>query len=972
MTIVSTFQPAPRPRRILPALVGLALAWFGAATHAADLDWRTWQRIPVFSEGRIMPLDSFARDAAETICGRTSPRLSLDGATAAGKAEGAELTGARQLFPDGQPRRFSAGELLLSWMVEPEKWERVPFLTAEHEELRVKLLELPMLGADGSRLKYVSPWQVEHAPKFAARLRELSNKQEESERMGQRLEPVGVDKKVKDLYDAYAYFRLLTFDPRSPVQDQNRTYSLLLKAARAWSEIEPGLQQLRATASPGEKTNPVDAVSKAMESLLKVVRREDFTAKDLEPTLAELRSSTTSLAAQYDQLVKRLFQSAPDWNEDQLRRSRAAMQELATKVTALARDVSDVQVALYDPGRTMRLAPALVPAALESNRKTGDEAQPWASATLLLNGSDLALAGYPKPAVTKVREAMAAVKAAYIDRQAADRPVRFAQATADLSNALRTLGNELEPIRRNLPIENRDDELLAVTAYPPVGAGNAELHYNHFDPFFWSWLANFLALVALAVSFGVLRRPMFWSGLVLLTVGQALSAYAFGLRTYITGWAPVTGMFETVVFVAFVAALLALWFTLLPLVWPGMLRAWRMTALPMSWEATPLSAAERNFFAPETWNKLNWAMLLPRLAVGAALFAVLAIVPYRTEGHLAIISLLPRADVGSRMPSMMDIITWLVGLSVLLPTVWYTPRLAMATVASLLTIPRSLRLEGMERPLAQVTHRKAFVLAGAGIAFLVAYIAYYSPLWPKEIGSLMPVLRDRFWLYIHVLTITASYGAGALAFGLGMISLAYYLFGKYRAPHEQLDSALLAEHRPAGNVQPRHSLGMRPPEETNALGTFIYKTTQVAVVLLAAGTILGGLWADVAWGRFWGWDAKEVWALISLLVYLTILHGRYAGWLGNFGLAAGSVIGASSIVMAWYGVNYYLRSGLHTYASGAGGQVYVFGFLTACWVYLAVALFRYLGQTKPVEEVVERSATTQDQSAWGAAKPSKV
>ena len=57
----------------------------------------------------------------------------------------------------------------------------------------------------------------------------------------------------------------------------------------------------------------------------------------------------------------------------------------------------------------------------------------------------------------------------------------------------------------------------------------------------------------------------------------------------------------------------------------------------------------------------------------------------------------------------------------------------------------------------------------------------------------------------------------------------------------------------------------------------------------AAGTILGGVWADYSWGRFWGWDPKEVWALIALLLYLAVLHGRYAGWLKGFGFAATTV-----------------------------------------------------------------------------------
>ncbi|NUQ62271.1 MAG: cytochrome c biogenesis protein CcsA, partial [Pirellulales bacterium] len=107
----------------------------------------------------------------------------------------------------------------------------------------------------------------------------------------------------------------------------------------------------------------------------------------------------------------------------------------------------------------------------------------------------------------------------------------------------------------------------------------------------------------------------------------------------------------------------------------------------------------------------------------------------------------------------------------------------------------------------------------------------------------------------------------------------------------------------------------------------------------------GGLWADVSWGRFWGWDSKEVWALVSLLIYLAVLHGRYAGWFGNFGLAVGSVIGATSILMAWYGVNFVLGSGLHTYGDGAGGLLPVAITVTFNWLFIIPAAMRYLSQT---------------------------
>ncbi len=103
------------------------------------------------------------------------------------------------------------------------------------------------------------------------------------------------------------------------------------------------------------------------------------------------------------------------------------------------------------------------------------------------------------------------------------------------------------------------------------------------------------------------------------------------------------------------------------------------------------------------------------------------------------------------------------------------------------------------------------------------------------------------------------------------------------------------------------------------VANFVYRAMQVGVLLVAAGTILGGYWADKSWGRFWGWDPKEVWALITLLVYLVPLHGRFAGWVSTFGLMVASVICFLSVLMAWYGVNFVLGVGLHSYGFTEGG-----------------------------------------------------
>ena len=137
----------------------------------------------------------------------------------------------------------------------------------------------------------------------------------------------------------------------------------------------------------------------------------------------------------------------------------------------------------------------------------------------------------------------------------------------------------------------------------------------------------------------------------------------------------------------------------------------------------------------------------------------------------------------------------------------------------------------------------------------------------------------------------------------------------------------------------------RPLLTIKPLSNFIYRAMQVGVLLIAAGTILGGVWADYSWGRFWGWDPKEVWALITLLVYLVPLHGRFAGWVNTFGLVVASIVCFLSVVMAWYGVNFVLGVGLHSYGFVEGGSQGMMSIIIAAVLAIPVAGWwrRHLG-----------------------------
>lgn len=970
-----------RLSRLIPVAALALLLCTGTSSclgaNPEELDWSTWQRIPVLHGGRLKPLDTFARQTVDSICGRERPKLGLSGATADDQLDSPALAQARKLFPDGASRRFSAAELLFSWLVEPEKWDRVPFLPAVHEKVRKDLFDLPLRDKQGERLKYVSPWQVAHSSKFAERIDKLAQMQSEMNAQGKSFDPVGVDKKVMQLYQAYMAYGALTFNPREPGTDNRRLTSRLQETFRAWSGLEPSMNMMSRFGGQDGLNRLIGDTSADAKKLMDAfqghgAQQEIPSLEKLEPLMVKLSQSSAALAEQFRSHSKRLLDSPPQGIEgDRLEQMRIHMRTITARSDELARQSKQAILALYDNGQGLRLVPGLDPTALEQNRDERDDAQPWLGLQTLLMGSPAVLADYPAGPLQGVREAFGQVASIYVNRDARDRPAEFAAAMDRLAAALRTLGEAVEPLRDKLPIQHRDDALMAATAYPPAGSTDVELLYNRTDPFLWSWTMSLAAMVCFGFGlvFGVGRKPLFWVGIVILLAALAATLAGLGLRWHITGLVPVTNMFETVVFSALVVAAMGAWFTLLPLIWPGLLAAWQMTGLPRL-RKTATSGDEAAGEGPgvrgscstdgQNHRTANWLLILLRVLLSYGIFYALSLVPYGASGE-PIFSLLPKTDVGSSLPTLSNllawiagltvnsVLTWSVGLCVLAVSVWYVPRLLLATLLSVATIPYSWKPGDRRKMIDHVLAREAFVLVGAAVAFFAGALAYFAPapVFIREIGPVRPILRDNFWLLIHVLTITASYGAGALAWGLGNIALAYYLFGKYREPAAPSPEIVAEGHRPAaGYTAPAEALTHRAPEQCAMLAAFIYKATQAAVLLLVAGTILGALWADVAWGRFWGWDSKEVAALITTLVYLVILHGRYAGWFGNFGLAVGSVLGATAIISAWYGVNYLFGSGLHSYGTGAGGKLEVGLVVAADWIFMAVAAARYFHETR--------------------------
>ncbi len=181
----------------------------------------------------------------------------------------------------------------------------------------------------------------------------------------------------------------------------------------------------------------------------------------------------------------------------------------------------------------------------------------------------------------------------------------------------------------------------------------------------------------------------------------------------------------------------------------------------------------------------------------------------------------------------------------------------------------------------------------------------------SSISPLVPVLRSNYWLTVHVLTITLGYAAFALNWGIAHALL-------YRLA-----------------VTPRKT------KSIEQLTEFLYRSLQIGIIFLSVGTVLGGVWASYSWGRFWGWDPKETWALIAVVTYLVVFHGRVAGWLDSFGVAFWCAVSFLTVIMAWYGVNFVLGAGLHSYGFGGGGLPYVLAVAGADLISLLFFLQRF-------------------------------
>jgi ABC-type transport system involved in cytochrome c biogenesis permease subunit len=208
--------------------------------------------------------------------------------------------------------------------------------------------------------------------------------------------------------------------------------------------------------------------------------------------------------------------------------------------------------------------------------------------------------------------------------------------------------------------------------------------------------------------------------------------------------------------------------------------------------------------------------------------------------------------------------------------------------------------------------RQTFALiAACATSFFLLAISETAGL-SQTLDPVQAVLDSQFWLMVHVLLVVGSYGLFILGGILGHFYLGRFWISKAEASTQTVLSQLILQSLYAGTA------------------------------LLISGTILGGVWAAESWGRFWDWDPKESWAFISSCYYLLWIHAYRFHRIHSFGLAIGAVSGLMAISFTWYGVNYILGTGLHSYGFGSGGEGWYYAYLAGELMFLAISVLFYL------------------------------
>ena len=208
------------------------------------------------------------------------------------------------------------------------------------------------------------------------------------------------------------------------------------------------------------------------------------------------------------------------------------------------------------------------------------------------------------------------------------------------------------------------------------------------------------------------------------------------------------------------------------------------------------------------------------------------------------------------------------------------------------------------------------IMAGSVGGLLFLLIAGRYSLEGDTMGMLAAVLDSNLWLATHVVTISAGYAGCLIA---GIVGHVYVI------------------HRLAHPDQPHFR---------ERLSRSIHGILAFGLVFTFIGTVMGGVWADQSWGRFWGWDPKENGALLIILWCAVLFHARLAGMIGPLGMAVGTIVSIITVALAWFGVN-LLGVGMHSYGFTSGIARWLLFFVAAELIFIAAALFLLRKKTAP-------------------------
>ena len=229
-----------------------------------------------------------------------------------------------------------------------------------------------------------------------------------------------------------------------------------------------------------------------------------------------------------------------------------------------------------------------------------------------------------------------------------------------------------------------------------------------------------------------------------------------------------------------------------------------------------------------------------------------------------------------------------------------------------------------------VFFRKSMLAFGAGffVAGMFMMVAHLNNIDP-QITNTVPVLKS-YWLLIHVSVITSSYGFLAVGGMLGLLNIILFAIQKYA--NKDLNTQI------------------------KQMNNIIYLALYMGLALLSVGTFLGGVWANESWGRYWSWDPKETWSLISMVVYALVIHTKMIPKMrGEFIFSLLAFLSFFFVLMTYFGVNFYIAQGLHSYGQDASQKdswIYIIFFGMAMWFAVAlVTLIMGISQkiSKPVE-----------------------